>query len=330
MSSRISRKRRAAFTLVELLVVIGIIALLVSILLPALGAARRQAATIKCAAQMRDMGTYYRFYEIEYKGYWPVARINGWQPNGTAAIAKYNIDGTDYPTAVPAAGQAYWFTFLAKYATKSRAGNAAGVDVQAALDWRKSIFMGCPAWDGYKQGGINVTDTNIVQVGYGMNPYPSFGPSYPTGAGAPAQPANAVNMEKEYAVHSTGDTYRGNFLKAKAWTRSSERLLLADSKFWLASAEYVAPRASYYSCVNPQPIIANSSTFLATAVAHQFDAGTTVVDIYRHGKYPSIAGYLFSPVGGKIAYNILYADGHVATSSEGVDAYKSIRMKFPG
>src|SRR3954464_7204768 len=120
MSSRISRKRRAAFTLVELLVVIGIIALLISILLPALGAARRQAAAIKCAAQMRDIGTYYRFYEIDSKGFWPVARINGWKPNGATVAANYNIDGTDYPTATPAAGQAYWFTFLAKYATKAK------------------------------------------------------------------------------------------------------------------------------------------------------------------------------------------------------------------
>jgi prepilin-type processing-associated H-X9-DG protein/prepilin-type N-terminal cleavage/methylation domain-containing protein len=59
--------RRRAFTLVELLVVIGIIALLISILLPTLGRVRKQGNATKCAAHLRGMGQAWRMYETQYK-----------------------------------------------------------------------------------------------------------------------------------------------------------------------------------------------------------------------------------------------------------------------
>jgi len=67
-----SEKRRRGFTLVELLVVIGIIALLISILLPALNRAREQAQRTKCLANLRSIGQMCAIYENLFKGVIPV------------------------------------------------------------------------------------------------------------------------------------------------------------------------------------------------------------------------------------------------------------------
>jgi len=63
------RRQGRAFTLVELLVVIGIIALLVSILLPSLNKARRSARTLQCLSALRQFGTAQTQYAILWKGW---------------------------------------------------------------------------------------------------------------------------------------------------------------------------------------------------------------------------------------------------------------------
>ncbi|MAX24054.1 MAG: hypothetical protein CMJ19_06065 [Phycisphaeraceae bacterium] len=94
--------RTKAFTLIELLVVISIISLLIAILLPALGAARKSARRIKCIAQMKQQGMALVLYAADFNDFPPLSDSNS-QRVGQVQTMKYihNLDYGDVPSRVP-------------------------------------------------------------------------------------------------------------------------------------------------------------------------------------------------------------------------------------
>jgi prepilin-type N-terminal cleavage/methylation domain-containing protein len=150
--------RRRAFTLVELLVVIGIIAVLVGILMPSLSSARRQAQSVKCLSSLREIGNGFAMYAAEFRNVWPCA-VHDW-------------GNPTYP--LPAGRQMRWQDRILPFITNIKnIEDYKDIATMVPNDVLRSssVLWGCPTFrvqDGHVFG--NTVDDQ-VRNGYSMNVY---------------------------------------------------------------------------------------------------------------------------------------------------------------
>ncbi len=220
---RRARNQSHGFTLVELLVVIGIIAVLISILLPTITRAKEQAKSAVCLSNLRQIGTGFALYANDFSGYIP--------PHGYRSLTN-TPPGYVVPTSYHT-----WFTIFIdrKYLSaptqldptiSGSAGNSvlrcpSGIEVNAS-PFTFTLTRGL-LYSGGASGYLRATSPDsglVADCFYGSNGSP-INPAFPMPR-IPQDGGSNTNYPGKYNV----------LFKMSQVHRSSDTWVIADGNQW--------------------------------------------------------------------------------------------------
>ena len=343
---------RKAFTLVELLVVIGIIAVLVGILLPALAKAREEANTVKCASNLRGIGQAFQQYLTENQDTFP--------PSNFYTGLQLNLaTGSQSPTT-PVLGYTHWSALINGESKWEAASDYLVNNNSPSLTASQlAPFLNTAAWGQYQcpsliDGGLPpantyagnndlgiqneapgvVIDLQAPRLAYTVNealcPRSYYVRSFTLFAHTVLEPYHFVRSGR--VAHSAGtilaselwgfqyDAIAKSQIDGASQVSNSRRPVsgfigpgtLGPDYLYTSLTGIYQPVSPNVDAMTPDP----EASFQATAAAGGFPNPTTTLDFIgrNHGKksYGHVAG---STRGGwdLRTTNFLYVDGHVET-----------------